>query len=118
MIFYCSDAKSIRPLKIALRSILRYKYFSIINLCGLSIVFSVVFVIALYTYNELNMDSFHKNIDNIMAVNGTTPHPLASSIKKQIPGVNQTLRIRPDYGEMYIAKFNDNYFATAGKWMV
>jgi len=52
-------------LKIALRTMLRYKSFSVINILGLTIGLTAFLGISLYVADELSFDSFHENKDRI-----------------------------------------------------
>ena len=51
--------------RIALRVLRRNKFFSIINIMGLSIGISCFFLIAVHVQDEFSYDNFHKNADNI-----------------------------------------------------
>lgn len=55
-------------IKIAIRNLLRYKSFSLINILGLSIGLSASVIIALWIFDELSYDKFHENFDNIYRV--------------------------------------------------
>jgi len=55
-------------LKIAWRNLLKNKVFSFINIFGLTIGLTSFLLIALYIFDELTFDSFHKNADNIYRV--------------------------------------------------
>ena len=82
-------------LKIAMRNIYKYKGFSLINIGGLAVAITCVIFILLWIQDELNFDSFHKNVDNIhlvirgdaeyrMAVTSTL---LASALMEELPEV-------------------------------
>ena len=55
-------------LKIALRSLLKSRGTSAINIAGLSIGFACCIIIFLFVQNELGYDRFHKKADNIFRV--------------------------------------------------
>jgi putative ABC transport system permease protein len=55
-------------LKIAWRSLLKNKGFSIINIVGLAIGLSCFLLIALYVVDELSYDRFYPNADRIYRV--------------------------------------------------
>ena len=55
-------------LKIAWRNICKTKLYSFLNVIGLSIGLLGVILIFLYTYNELNYDSYHENRDRIYRI--------------------------------------------------
>jgi putative ABC transport system permease protein len=83
----------------AFRSIVRQKWFSLINILGLTIGLSVSFLILFYIFNELSFDKFHKDSDRIyrLVVKGTlgemnlqaavTPKALAGKLMKDVPEV-------------------------------
>lgn len=52
----------------AFRNLKKSKVFSLINLLGLTIGISVCMMIYLFIINEFNVDSFHKNKDNVYRV--------------------------------------------------
>lgn len=54
--------------KIAFRNLLKYRAFSMINIFGLMMGIACFLVIALYIFDELTFDSFHRNADNIYRV--------------------------------------------------
>jgi len=55
-------------LKIALRNLKKQKVFSFINLFGLTIGLTSFLLIALYLFDELTYDRFHKKADSIYRV--------------------------------------------------
>src|SRR5215216_5037307 len=54
--------------KIAWRNLMKNKVFSFINIFGLTIGLTSFLLIALYIFDELTFDAFHKNADNIYRV--------------------------------------------------
>lgn len=112
--------------KIALRNIYRYKTFSFINIIGLAIGLAVSFSIMIYIIHELSYDKHNKNYDRIYRLDShwidndwrlpMTVYPLAETIKKEIPGIEETTRIR-NYSNVKLLRnqtefnFQYNYFA-------
>ena len=92
-------------LKTAWRNIRKNKLFSFINILGLSIGIATCFIIMLYVQDELSYDRFNKNADNIARVvfhanlNGgkidesVTMPPVAQTMKKDFPEVQDATRI-------------------------
>src|ERR1700704_4132588 len=92
-------------LKIAWRNLVRNKFYSAINIAGLSIGVAVGIMILLWVQDELSYDSFHHNSDNIYKINshlgtGTgagvwegSPGPLAVFCKQSIPEVVNAVRM-------------------------
>ena len=89
---------------IAWRNLTKNKFYSAINITGLSIGLSVGIMVLLWVQNELSYDRFHKNADNIYKINshigtGTgsqvwdgSPGPLIV-YSKQIPEIKQAVRV-------------------------
>ncbi len=88
----------------AWRNLVKNKFYSAINITGLSIGLAVGIMVLLWVQNELSFDQFHKKADNIYKINshigtGTSaqvwegsPGPLAV-FSKQIPEIKQIVRI-------------------------
>ena len=55
-------------LKIAVRNLMRNKVYSFINIFGLTVGLTCFLLIALYVFDELTYDRFHKNTDSIFRV--------------------------------------------------
>jgi putative ABC transport system permease protein len=91
--------------KTAIRNLLRYKGFTIINIASLAIGITGCLVIALFVWDELKFDKFFKGHENVYRIynsstdkNGTrtlanTPPMFATYLKQQYPEVENTLRI-------------------------
>ena len=91
--------------KTAWRNIRKNKLFSFINILGLSLGIATCFVIMLYVQDEFSYDRFNKNADNIARVvfhadiNGgkidesVTMPPVAQTMKKDFPEVQDATRI-------------------------
>src|ERR1700761_6244994 len=56
---------------IALRSVQRHKFYSLINVCCLSIGIAVFMTIMLYVLHEHSYDKFHTNSKRIVSVGAT-----------------------------------------------
>ena len=115
-------------IKIALRSILKYKGYSFINVTGLAIGMTCCILIFLWVQDELNYDRFHKNANELYRViveqsfsegktlrSASTPPPLAPALKKKYPGIVNSTRFTAcslpvKYG---IKVFNENGFGFA-----
>ncbi|MEL7147510.1 MAG: ABC transporter permease, partial [Bacteroidota bacterium] len=103
-------------LKIAARNSWRHKFFTGINVMGLSIGITCCFLILLFIKHELSYDQFFDKHEQIMRVSlngyGATPAPFASTALQSYPEIENSLRIRP-YGEVTFA-FKDKVFAVDG----
>src|SRR5687768_14394596 len=92
--------------KIAWRNMMKSKTFSFINIFGLTIGLSSFLLIALYVFDELTFDGFHRNADNIYRIVETqtssegkerkiagAPYQLAEKLKSDFPEIKDVARI-------------------------
>jgi len=91
--------------KVAVRNILRQKFYSFINILGLTIGIAATLFIVLYIGDELSFDRFHTHINQMYRVglNGrlagqevhvaATPPPLAQAMVNEVPGVEAAIRM-------------------------
>lgn len=54
--------------KVALRNILKHKFYSILNISGLAFGLTACLLIGLYIFDELSFDKFHNDSENIYCV--------------------------------------------------
>lgn len=100
-------------LKIALRNILKYKGYSLINIFGLAIGMACCMVILLYVRHELSFDRFHSKAERIFRLNkiatsqdGVAEHHAISSgamgpaLTSNYAEVEQSLRVLPWFDEV------------------
>jgi len=100
-------------LKIALRNIQKNKLFSFINIIGMALSLSIVFIIALFVHDELLFDRHitksstkYRIYNERFGNDGVTsklpivPYPFAAYLKKDFPEIKNTLRIMDTYGEV------------------
>ena len=93
--------------KIAWRNLMKNKIFSFINIIGLSVGLTCCMLIAVYLYNEVSYDKYHKNIDQLYQLATTfikdgkeektpnTPAPMAAAMKQEFPEIEETARLCP-----------------------
>jgi len=94
--------------KIAWRNLMKNKVFSFINIFGLTIGLTSFLLIALYIFDELTFDSFHKNADNIYRViehrtsaegketkAGAVAYQLAKRVGVDFPEIKNVARLAP-----------------------
>jgi putative ABC transport system permease protein len=93
-------------LTIALRSLLRNKAYSLINIFGLAVGLAVCALITLYVADELSFDRFHANADRIYRVDSevkfqtiqasiaSAPAPMGAAMKADFPEVEDFVRFR------------------------
>lgn len=107
--------------KVALRNILKYKFFSPINILGMTIGITACLLIVLYVTDELSYDRFHSKADRIYQIGlhgkigdqdirtSTTCPPMAEAFVKEISGVSEATRIANFWGAPII-KNGDKIF--------
>lgn len=95
----------INYLKISLRNLLKNKYYSLINILGLALGITCVFLIIQYLRRELAYDKFHEGSENIYRViwendnpQTRTPHPLAQAMVHDFPEVENAVSLSPLWG--------------------
>jgi putative ABC transport system permease protein len=93
-------------LKIAIRSLLRNKMFTAINIFGLAIGISTCLLIMLFVQNELSYDRFNEKADRIVRVvfrgsvqgekmkEANVMPPVAQTLQKDYPEVQEATRLR------------------------
>ncbi len=106
-------------LKVAFRNIVKHKFFSFINILGMTIGVTACLLIALYVSDELSYDRFHEHAARIYQVGlhakiggqdittSTTCPPMADAFVKEIPGVEQSTRIADMWGSG-VVKYEPN----------
>jgi putative ABC transport system permease protein len=95
--------------KVAFRNILKYKFFSAINIFGMTIGITSCLLLILYVTNELSYDQFHADADRIYQIGlhgklggedirvANTCPPMAAAMVADIPEVQDATRIYQFY---------------------
>jgi len=96
--------------KFAIRHFLRNKFYTIINISGLSIGLACTLAILLWVKDERSYDMFHSNIDNLYRVVenqyysggeifpvAVTPSPLAKNLKDEYPEITHATRFKNSF---------------------
>ncbi|HTE29175.1 MAG TPA: ABC transporter permease, partial [Chryseolinea sp.] len=103
---------------VAVRNILKHKFFSAINILGMTIGVTACLLIILYVADELSFDRFHANADRIYQVGlhgkiagqdirtANTCPPLAEAMVSEIPEVEAATRVTPYFGRPAV-KYQD-----------
>jgi putative ABC transport system permease protein len=113
--------------KTALRNLLRYKTYSMINIVGLAMGLTCAILILLWVQDDLSFDRFHKNADTIYRVlvqypdeSGNLhtmpklPSPLMQAAKAEIPEVIEAARLEPWGDKKELIKYKDKVFYEEG----
>jgi len=107
-------------IKTAWRNLLKNKFYSLINIAGLTAGLAIGILILLWVQDELSFDSFHKQGPNIyrMELFGGTGSsrqiwtaavaPMGPLLKQQLPEVKDEVRITSSYFSLY--KYQDKVF--------
>jgi putative ABC transport system permease protein len=108
--------------KVAIRNITRYKFYSAINLLGMTIGLTACLIILHYIVDEFSFDKFHRNAERIYQVGlhakisdqdilvANTCPPMGPALVQEVPEVEAMTRIAPYYGEPSI-KYEEKVFA-------
>ena len=101
-------------LKVSFRNLVNQKFYTLLNLLGLSIGLASCLLILLYVYNELSYDTFHEKADRVYRVglNGkiaeqevfttSTCPPFAATAVEEFPEVENATRIFPYWGQQVV----------------
>jgi len=106
-------------LKTGLRNLWKNKSFSAINIVGLATGLAVFLLIVLYVVDELSYDKYNVNADRIYRIHAdiffnntefisaATPEPLASTLRKDFPQVEEIARLT-NPGDILVKKGDQN----------
>ena len=106
--------------KVSFRNLIRHKFYSLINIIGLSIGIAVSMLILFFIYDELSYDRFHKDAKRIYQVyqkarlqgkEGDGPNtcaPFAAAAVDEIPEVESSIRI--NQWREQIIRYEDDIF--------
>ena len=108
---------------IALRNFKKDKWYSLLNILGLTIGITFSLFLIFYIRDELSYDRFNKNVDRIYRVNSyiqerdkntnwtITQFPLAPTLKKDFPEVEEAVRFSPRERTLF-KNGNNNFYET------
>jgi putative ABC transport system permease protein len=108
--------------KTAWRNLLRNKFYSVLNIAGLTVGLTIGILILLWVQDERNFDSFHKKTSDIYRVElfgGTGASkqiwtqlvsPMGPLAKKELPEVEEQVRVSYNYF-FSLYKYGDKSFA-------
>jgi putative ABC transport system permease protein len=108
-------------LTIAVRNILKYKFYSATNILGMTIGITACLLLALYVFDEVSFDRFHAKGDRIyqvglharigeqdIQISNTCP-PMAAALVEEVPGVEEATRIASLW-DAHVIKYKDKAF--------
>ena len=115
-------------LKLALRSLLRYKMHSVISVLGLGVGFACFIITFVFIAHEMRYDAFHTNAQRIYRMSmdsiakdlgtrnsyATSPHSITPLLKRDFPEIEDVVRIFSGntirYGEYPSVHYGDKHF--------
>ena len=117
--------------KIALRTLIKNRKLSLINVFGLALGMACSLLIFLFVEDELRYDKFHNDSGSIYRVvkdfinddgsripDATTPAPLAAAMQREIPEVISVTRIHPNWGGTTLVEYGDKKISEEKLWRV
>lgn len=92
--------------KVSVRSLLKHKFYSFINIAGLSLGLAACLLIAMYISNELSYDKFHNDSERIYRMAGNqsgswTPPRLGIQAKMDFPEVEEIVRLQGPFTQTF-----------------
>ena len=110
-------------LKLALRSLFRYKMHSLISVLGLAVGFACFIIVFVFIAHEMSYDAFHENAERLYRVRSDTiekrtgsrynyatiGHSMAPLLKDDFPEIEDIVRIRR-YRASWSVHYQDKHF--------
>ena len=108
--------------KIAVRSLLKDKGYSVLNILGLTIGLTFSFFLLFYINDELSYDRYHEKVDRIYRIGAAikeperadkvavTQFPLAPTLKKEFPEVEQSVHFVRNGNKTLFKKGDEQFF--------
>lgn len=92
--------------KVSLRSLLKHKFYSFINIAGLSLGLAACLLITMYISHELSYDKFHKDADRVYRMAGNqrgswTPARLGIQAKMDFPEIEEIVRLQGPFDQTF-----------------
>ena len=113
--------------KIMWRGLMKNKFYSTINILGLTIGMASAILILLWIQNEMSHDRFYEKTDRIylasnrdkvsgkMLAWNTTPKPLGLALKRDYPEVEDVVRLN-EYAANFLISTSDKHFSLHGEF--
>ena len=111
-------------LKVAIRNIFKHRFFSIINILGLTMGIASCLFVTMYVHDELNYDHIHEKGERMYRMNlhgklagqevytTNTSFPMSAALVAEIPEVEESVRVN-DMGE-WIFRYEEKAFNEEG----
>ncbi|MFY0592001.1 ABC transporter permease [Roseivirga sp.] len=88
-------------MKISFRSLIKQRFYSLINIGGLAIGLAACLLITMYISHELSYDKYHAGADRIYRIGFNSPARLAIQAKMDIPEIEETVRIQGPFSQTF-----------------
>ena len=114
--------------RLSLRSLLKNKLYSFINVSGLAVGLASAIVICLWIQNEVSHDRFHPNIDRLYLLNNRDQNnggayvwnftcvPLGPALQKEYPEVERVVRVN-NSGANFLLSNGNKHFSIHGDFV-
>ncbi|GGB18725.1 ABC transporter permease [Puia dinghuensis] len=114
--------------RLSLRSLLKNKLYSFINISGLAVGLASAILICLWIQSEVSHDRFHPNIDRLYLLNNRDQNnggvyvwnytcvPLGPAIQKDYPEVERAVRVN-NSGANFLISAGDKHFSIHGNFV-
>lgn len=110
-------------LKLALRSLFRYKMHSLISVLGLAVGFACFIIVFVFIAHEMSYDAFHENVERLYRIRSDTIekqtgtrssyasvyHSMAPLLKDDFPEIEDIVRVHR-YLEIISVRYQDKHF--------
>ena len=110
-------------LKLALRSLFRYKMHSLISVLGLAVGFACFIIVFVFIAHEMSYDTFHENAERLYRIRSDTIekqtgtrssyasvyHSMAPLLKSDFPEIEDIVRVHR-YLEIISVRYQDKHF--------
>ena len=110
-------------LKIALRSLMRTKIYSFINIAGLSLGVTCCLLLALYVKDEFSYDRHHERLNDLYRLGtqfesttigfdklASVSPPITMTLKDELPEIEAATRLVPTFSNENLIQYEDNKF--------
>lgn len=109
-------------LKIALRSLVRTKVYSLINIAGLSLGVACCLLLALYVRDEFEYDRYHERLNDLYRIDtqfkgaigfdklASVSPPITMALKDELPEVEAAARVLPSFNSANLIQYGDKKF--------
>ncbi len=92
--------------KVSVRSLLRHKFYSFINIAGLSLGLAACLLIAMFINHEMSYDKFHQDSERLYRIvnnqtGGWTPPRLGIQAKLDFPAIEEIVRIQGPFSQTF-----------------